>query len=391
MADGDLTASHVAAPEGEGFWAPLGAWTSLGLQVRAPLAAPTSAAPASRDLIPERGGATGAEALPIGSASVHEQLRWWRGDREGNVDGPWSTAELGGMLDEADDEVQARGGDAWVALAGSEVWHPVRDVVALSDGRALASSEVPGGVCDVCLERIPADSDRCPECGERMTASSTMRPASLAPSLPGDPDGQPVLRQHWRPLLTGLALTALLTSGVVLRHVAPDRYEPPREDLAPAAPAEPRCKTPCWRGEACQVGQCVWAPSNDVGHIEPASLAVSGPFSLPAEASDVLPLDNHRFAVASLRGVHILNADDGAAISLVSDAPHTRRLHRVGDVVYATAPRRIYVIDAGSAEVRKTLELGHAVSHLARGASGQRVLASMPSGKAVAVIATDYH
>jgi len=367
---GDLSWEHLACPENEAFWAPLGAWAHLALPVPEPALDRREVA----DEPPETWLTLGPE--------VRDALRWWllEGDE---IFGPLTTEALREELDEHPDEDGAR----LLTLVGETVWYPAEAIARRDSWRALASSEVPGSLCDVCLERIPADSHACPECGERVAPASSIRAASI----PDVADHQPFLRQHWRPLLTGVVLTGLLSFGVVLRHVAPARYEPPRDSLAPAAPAEPHCEQACWRGEACQVGRCVWAPSNEVGHIDTETLSISGPFSLPAEVSDVLPLDADRFAVASLRGVYIQNARTGSPISLVSDAPHAQQLYRIGDVVYATAPRRIYVIDVGTTEVRKTVEVGHPVSDVAIGASGQRVLVSMPMGKAVAVISTDYH
>jgi DNA-binding beta-propeller fold protein YncE len=49
------------------------------------------------------------------------------------------------------------------------------------------------------------------------------------------------------------------------------------------------------------------------------------------------------------------------------------------------------VIDAASTRLLKTIEMGESVAEMAVGASGRRVLASMPGAHAVAVIATEYH
>src|SRR5690606_16110163 len=50
-----------------------------------------------------------------------------------------------------------------------------------------------------------------------------------------------------------------------------------------------------------------------------------------------------------------------------------------------------YVIDAATTKVLKRIAIGSAIGDLDVGASGQRVLASIPGQKAVAVLATDYH
>jgi hypothetical protein len=195
---------------------------------------------------------------------------------------------------------------------------------------------------------------------------------------------------HWRPLITMTAMGSLIAAGIALRYLAPDRYQPPQRMNTQAATMEPVCDTACWHGEACQMGRCVWQVPNDTGHVD-SGFTISGPFDLPADVVDVLPLDNRRFAVSHIAGVRIVNAQTGGEISLVSDAPQAQKLYRVGDVVYATSPRRIYVIGANSTRVLKTIELGSGVGDLAVGASGRRVLASIPGTRSVAVIATDYH
>jgi DNA-binding beta-propeller fold protein YncE len=206
---------------------------------------------------------------------------------------------------------------------------------------------------------------------------------------------------HWRPLVTIGAMGALIFTGMTLRYLAPDRFSPSR--AASAQAPVPTCAAPCWTGEACQLGRCVWQRPNDVGHLAATPAAggrrapplvgpsVSGPFSLSKDVSDALLLDGDRFAAALLTGTQILSARTGEVLSLVSEAPQSRRLHRVGDVVYATAPQRIYVIDAASTRVLKTIEIGAPVGEVAVGASGRRALASIPSAHAVAILATEYH
>ncbi len=147
---------------------------------------------------------------------------------------------------------------------------------------------------------------------------------------------------HWRPLATIGAITALVCAGIVLRYLAPDRFLTSKALSSPAAVA-PACPKPCWSSEACQLGQCVWQRPNDVTRVA-HDARISGPFTLPKDVSDALPLDPERFAVALLTGAQIHNARTGEVLSLVTDAPQARRLYRVGDVIYATAPQRIYVI-----------------------------------------------
>ncbi|MCC6551552.1 MAG: hypothetical protein IT372_00845 [Polyangiaceae bacterium] len=208
------------------------------------------------------------------------------------------------------------------------------------------------------------------------------------PSIADDPPDASFLRMHWRPIVTIGAISALIFTGVALRHLAPDRFAPSRAASAPAP--VPACAAPCWSGEACQLGRCVWQRPNDLGHIGD-NPSVAGPFALSKDVSDAILLDGDRFAAALLTGTQILSARTGEVQSLVSEAPQSRRLHRIGDVVYATAPQRIYVIDAATTRVIKTVEVGSPVGEVAIGVSGRRVLASLPVAHAVAILATEYH
>jgi hypothetical protein len=180
----------------------------------------------------------------------------------------------------------------------------------------------------------------------------------------------------------------VLAAGIALRHLAPDRYTPPKHFQPP--PAAAPCDEPCWHGEACQVGRCEWLAPNDVGHVAAEPL-VAGPFQLPVDLVDVLPLDAERFAVSCMRGVEIYAARSGELLSLVSDAPQAQSLYRVGPVVYATSPERIHVIDVETTRVLKSIEIGSPVHDLHVGAGGQRVVASVPGALSVVVIATEYH
>ncbi len=118
---------------------------------------------------------------------------------------------------------------------------------------------------------------------------------------------------------------------------------------------------------------------------------IAGPFALPRDVTDALPLDRERFAVALLTGLEIHNARTGGVLGLVTDAPQSRRLYRVGQVIYATAPQRIFVVDADTTRLLKTIEIGATVGEVTVGASGRRALASLPGAHAIAVIATEYH
>ncbi len=233
--------------------------------------------------------------------------------------------------------------------------------------------------CAVCLEIIPLDADVCPECHE----------STSVPSAPAEVE-EHWLKTHWRPLVTMGAIGGLIGTGIALRHLAPEAYEPARQHLTAAAVVEPACDVPCWHGEACELGKCVFRPANDAGRL-PDAPTIAGPFALPEDVVDVLPLDAERYAVSYLLGVQVTNARSGEILSLVSDAPQSQRLFRVGDTVYASSPQRIYVIDAATTAVQKTIEVGRPVADLAVGAAGARVLVSMPGARAVAVISTDYH
>ena len=285
--------------------------------------------------------------------------------------------------------------------------------------------------CAVCLERIPAGLVTCPECGEGPLAERAPPSTSGSPSIPDDIPGQSALAMHWRPIVTLGAIVALVCTGIALRHLAPGRFlTPPRASnrasaaMAGGTPSGPAagCSAACWNGESCQAGlpggspqtpgqpgaaaqplsqpggtpqspgHCVWQPPNDVGHIAVhAEPTVGGPFALPRDVSDALPLDGERFAVSLLTGIEVYNARTGGVLSLVTDAPQSRRLYRVGKVVYATAPQRIYVVAADTTRLLKTIETGATVGEITVGASGRRALASLPSAHAVAVLATEFH
>ena len=245
--------------------------------------------------------------------------------------------------------------------------------------------------CAVCLERIPRSAEICPECGE--AAVATPPPSTGPASIPDLGPDAGWFATHWRPVVTLGVVASLLSSGVALRYLAPDRFLPPRAAGKPAVAVAPEaCSSACWNGEACQQSHCVWQKPNNVGHVAPlAEPTVGGPFPLPKDVTDAIPLDAERFAISLLTGLQLHNARTGGALALVTDAPQSRRLYRVGPVVYATAPQRIFVIDAATTRLLKTIELGAQVGELAVGASGRRVLASLPSAHAVAVIATEYH
>jgi DNA-binding beta-propeller fold protein YncE len=252
--------------------------------------------------------------------------------------------------------------------------------------------------CAVCLEWVPESSEPCPECGEPPGVPPSSRSSRLVGALDAPPPSLPPSQQereaswlgmHWRPVVMIGVIGSVMATGVALRYLAPGRYRPPNRLGAPAAAVAP-CEGACWHGEACQVGRCVWAPKNDVGHLE-AQPTIGGPFTLPEDVVDALPLDGGRWAASYLSGVQIRDARTGRVLSLLSDAPQAQALARVGESLYATSPRRIFVIDVATTRVLKVIEMGSPVSQLVVGAAGRRVLAAMPGARAVAVIAADYH
>jgi hypothetical protein len=370
---GRIVAETLIALQDGTMWAPSEAWRVLDVE----------AVPPSRHL-PLRLDMP----LGLGRARPDElnELRWWL-RQSGVVSGPHAYEVVIEALEGAETPCE-------VALVGGECWFPGAELdpslsAARSEGgfRAIASSASPETTCAFCLEIVPVDARRCPECDEAIAPVSL--PDSRTASIVDDAPDASWLKMHWRPLLTMSAMGALVATGIALRHLAPNRYEPPKR-LGPAAFVAPSCEDACWHGEACVMGKCLWQPPNDVGHVSSAR-RIAGPFELPPDVSDVLPLDDNRFAVAYLRGVQITNARTGAVMSLVSDAPQAQHLYRVGETVYTTSPQRIYVMDAAQTRVLKTIELGSSVGNVAVGASGRRVFASIPASHAVAVIATDYH
>lgn len=293
--------------------------------------------------------------------------------------------------------------DASASLVGTSVWYPVGLLIEPTSYQPRTPRVHQLTIrCPICRELIALGVETCPECGENTriaaqeaqaassSSSSTGSTNSGRPSIPDDQPGQSWLRMHWRPLVTLGAIAGIVCTGVVLRYLAPGRFTTPYALPVPAAATQPGCSVPCWNGEACQLGECVWQKPNDVGHIN-ADVRITGPFSLPKDVSDILPLDTEYFFVSILTGIEIRSIRTGELLGFIGEAPQVRRLYRVGDVVYATSPQRIYVLDIKTTRVLKTIETGSPVGEVIAGASGRRVLASLPQAHAVAVIATEYH
>lgn len=376
FATGDVARDDSATIYGSSIWLPLPAWEALELDV----SPPPRHLPERHDMPQQLAVLSSPEGRDI-----CDQVRWWFRDGQ-RTRGPLNSRQLREQLRDHGSP------SAMVALVGGHCWcsRSAFEPIFQAPWRAEAHSTGALLTCGVCLEEVPLDSSHCSECGEALAPRSRYPVSSRPPSIPDDPPGTSWLRMHWRPVVTMTAMFALITSGIALRHLAPNRYQPPEVTMNPAAATEAACDTPCWHGEACQLGKCVWQAPNDGGHID-GKPTIAGPFELPPDMVDVLPLDADRYAVSYLRGVQVSNSRTGGTLSLVSDAPHAQKLQRVGDVIYATAPKRIYVIEASTTRLLKTIEMGSAVHSLTMGANGSRVIASIPGAHAVAIISTDYH
>lgn len=366
---------------GSNLWTPVQSWAVLaGRRPLLSLPAPPTPGSIKQQVPPELAGVT-QEIFGMLLFCLHE---------EGQTFGPLT----GEQVRRGYQVGRYRGASA--LIVGTRDWIPVA-LFLDPESYQPATPRVPELTvrCPTCRELCPLGVEVCPACDEPMNTSATSSaPATSSgrggpPSIPDDLPGASWLAMHWRPLATIGAITALVCTGVVLRFLAPDRFLQQRAVSTPPAVAA-TCATPCWNGEACQLGRCTWLRPNNVTHVAPDA-RIAGPFSLPKDVSDALLLDPERFAVGLLTGAQIHNARTGEVLSLVTDAPQTRRLYRVGDVLYATAPQRIYVIDAATTRLLKTIELGSIVGEVTLGASGRRALASLPTAHAVAVLATEYH
>jgi hypothetical protein len=289
---------------------------------------------------------------------------------------------------------------ALVTLAGTEDWIAARRLFdrTLTDGRAAVSTSTPSlaGLsmtrCPTCCELVMSASAVCPECDEPMDPASAGARSSRPGSMPDEPEDASWLRLHWRPFLAFGAILSLIMAGIMLRYLAPGRLKAAEQRAASASATPPSktCERACWSGEACQAGQCVWQRPNGVGHIKP-NPTVSGPWELPKDVSDVLLLDDERFAVGLYSGVQIRSTKTGQALELISEALQTRRLFRVGETLYAIGPQQVSVIDVADTRLLKTIDMGAIVGDVTLGANGRRALISLPGAHAIAIFSTELH
>jgi hypothetical protein len=360
------------------LWLPARAWATLALPLGNPPAAPTSevvTASVSPDLL-------------LAPAEVLDLVRFFVADRAG-IAFVVGGAKLGKII--RDEVIGGILRGAYVAPAGTSDWVQAKRLFdrTLSEG-ALAflpgsSPELKTKRCSICREQIPADAEVCPECDEPIGA-----PGSRG-SFHDEPEDASWLRLHWRPLVTFGAFASVVLAGITLRYVAPQRFAPEIETVAPAGQAQkPACESACWTGEACQDSACTWQMPRGVAHV-PQRPGIAGPFVLPADVADAILLDDDRFAIGLLSGTQVRSTRTGQVLGLVSEAAQTRKLVRAGDAVYAVGPQHIAVLDVAEARVMKTLELGGIVSDVTVGASGRRALVSLPGAHAIAILSTELH
>ncbi|HTJ82171.1 MAG TPA: hypothetical protein VL400_10635, partial [Polyangiaceae bacterium] len=282
---------------------------------------------------------------------------------------------------------------ARIALVGTHEWIAARKLFdrTLTDGaRARPTPSAPdlkSVRCPTCRELIDASLEICPECDEP-TASAA--PASRG-SIADDPEGTTWLGMHWRPLVTLGAIMTMILAGITLRYLAPGRFQVEEPGAStPKAKAAETCDPACWMGESCQGTACVWQKPAGAGHLG-SRPGIAGPFSLPADVTDAILVDDERFAVGLLSGVEIRSTRTGQATGLVSEAPQTRRLVRAQDAIYAVGPQHIAVLDGGTLRLQKTLELGAIVGGVEVGVGGRRAFVSLPGAHAIAILSTEVH
>lgn len=365
--------------EGSNLWLPARAWATLAVR--------TSLATIPPPPVDGEQPPSVSPDLLAAPRDIHDIVLWWLAEN-GRTFGPLVGAEVRDAFE------GGRYRRARATPVGTEDWVPVGRIfdrtltdvnraapaVALLDRRRIR--------CPTCREEIPATVEVCPECDESV-ASPPGPPSSARSSIPDEDPSAGFLALHWRPLITLGAIAAIVLSGITLRYLAPGRFSEERVATGTRR-ATAVCDEACWPGESCQLGACVWSKPPPARHLA-KDPHVSGPFPLPADASDGLFLDADRFAVALLSGVEVRSTRTGQVLGLVSEAIHARKLFRVGDVIYAATPQHVRVIDVASTKVLKTLELGTMVGDIALGASGRRALVSLPAVHAVAVLSTELH
>ena len=197
----------------------------------------------------------------------------------------------------------------------------------------------------------------------------------------------------------GADAPSIVVAGVALRYLAPDRLQRRERQAELGGDRHPPLTAAATARRAgtaspAEAGRCVWQKPNDVKHVAAAGVEpkVDGPFTLPRDVSDALPLDAERFAVALLTGMQVQNARTGGVLSLLTEAPQLKKLFRVGSGPSTRrSPQRISSSTPRSTQLLKTIELGAPAGEVVVGASGRRALASLPSAHAVAILATEYH
>lgn len=377
--DPDVRVRLATAP----VWAPARAWATLAVKRISGLPLPRPADP--RD----SGMAAGSPDLLQAPPAVLDMLLYIAFEDERS----WGPV-TGEQIRQAFEGGKHR--HALLTVFGTEDWLAARKLFdrTLTDGSAAvstASVDLKMARCPTCLELVLASTSICPECDEPMESPSQGR-SSRAGSVPDEPEGASFLRLHWRPILAFSAIMSLIMAGITLRFLAPGRLKAAEQRAAAAGPNVPRpaCDSPCWSGEACQEGSCVWQKPKGVGHVK-ARPSVSGPWELPKDVADAILLDQDRFAVGLFTGVQVRSTKTGAPLELVSEALQTRRLYRVGDAVYAVGPQQISVVDAPSTRLLKTIDMGAIVGDVTLGANGRRALVSLPGAHAIAIFSTDLH
>ncbi len=260
---------------------------------------------------------------------------------------------------------------------------PPRRARCLSRGRSRCPGDRPAAAparrsVPSAASASPPGSPSAPSAGSRPTRLQAASDGALDPRRPPrTPAGSPSTGA--RSSRSAPSWGSSCTGGA-LRYLAPHRFAPSRA-ASPVAPPAPACGAPCWSGEACQLGRCVWQRPNDVGHVA-APHAPSGGGANPYRRALLAPEGRARRAPARrrpLRGRAVSpawrcrSARTGEVLSLVTEAPH------VAPAATAWArsstrprPQRIYVIDAATTRLLKTIEVGAAVGQVIQvGASGR--------------------